>query len=163
MDGERTVGIIPIARTKAGMFSTRAYTLVFTTHRLILAEMTRQAVSAQVERSRAEAKGDGKGLMGQWGARLKSSATFGSQYLELDPEAVLAETPGNTAITPPEIRSMAVERKSRSAGAGDDTVDVSYLRVTVDTTAGRRSFDTDHEHPGLDEARALVTGLIGHH
>jgi hypothetical protein len=60
------------------------------------------------------------------------------------------------------VHHASVERKSRTAGAGDDTLDVSYLRVTVDTTAGRRSFDTDHEHPGLDEARALVTGLIGH-
>jgi hypothetical protein len=115
-----------------------------------------------VERSRARARGDGKGLTGQWAAQLRSGATFGSHYLELDADAVLAETPGNAAITPPEIRSMTVERNSRSAGAGDDTLDVSYLRVTVDTTAGKRTFDTDHEHPGLEQARALVAGLIGH-
>jgi hypothetical protein len=163
MDGERMVGVIPIARTRAGMFSTRAYTLVFTTHRLILAEMTKQAVSAQVERCRALAKGGGRGVTGEWGAQLRSTAAFGSHYLDIDPEAVLAETPGNTAITPQEIRSMAVDRSTRSGGAGGDALDTPFLRVTLDTTAGRRTFETDHEHPGLDEARALVAGLIGHH
>jgi hypothetical protein len=162
MDGERVVGVIPIARTKTGMFSTKAYTLVFTTHRLILAEMTKAAVSEQTERARSAAKGEGKGRMGQLGAQLRSSAAFGFHYLEFDPDAVLAETPGNAEITPTEIRSMTIERKSRSAGAGDDAIDVSYLKVTLDSPAGKRTFDTDHEHPGLEQARALVAGLIGH-
>jgi len=161
MDGERVVGVIPIARTKTGMFSTKTYTLVFTTHRLILAEMTKQAVSAQVEHARSEAKDAGKGTMGQWGAQLKSSIAFGAHYLAFDPEAVLAETPGNAAIPAAEIRKLTVDRRSRSAGAGDDAMDVPCLRVSLETGSGKRSFDTDNEHPPLDEARALVAGLLG--
>jgi hypothetical protein len=161
MDGERVVGVIPVARTKAGMFSTKTWTLVFTTHRLILAEMTKQAVSAQTERARAGAKDAGKGFMGQWGAQLKSSISFGAHYLAFDPDAVLAESPDNAAILAAEIRALTVERRSRSAGAGDDAMDVPCLRVTLETAAGKRSYDTDNEQPALDEARALVAGLLG--
>lgn len=161
MDGERVVGVIALARTKTGMFSSKAYTLVFTTHRLLLAEMTKAATVAEVERSRARAKEGGSGFFGQWGAQLKSSTSFGQHYLSWDPEAVLAETPGNVAVSPAEIRSVTVDRKTRSQGVSDDADFVPYLRVTVETGGWKRTFDTDAEHPSRDEARAMVTALLG--
>ncbi len=86
---------------------------------------------------------------------------FGSHDLGSDPEAVLGETPGNVAIPPAEIRPLTVDRRSRSAGAGDDAMDVPCLRVTLETGSGKRTFDTDNEPPPFDEARALVAGLLG--
>ncbi|MHB8891001.1 MAG: hypothetical protein ACYC65_03030 [Candidatus Limnocylindrales bacterium] len=53
---ETVIGVIPTARIKTGLFSSKAYTLVFTDRRLILAEMTKQLLNAEIERSRAAAK-----------------------------------------------------------------------------------------------------------
>lgn len=161
MEPERIVGVIPQARTKTGMFSSKQYTLVFTTHRLLMAEVTKAATTAATEQARNRARETGSGFMGQWGAQLSSAVSFGQHYLAWTPEAILAETPGNGALTPAEIRSLTVDRKARTVGAGDDADSENYLRITIETAAWKRTFDTDHEHPSRDEARALVAALIG--
>jgi hypothetical protein len=160
MQGEQVVGVIPLARTKTGFFSSKAYTLVFTTYRLILAEARRDLVDAEVARMRAAAKAGGSGFLGQIGAQIKASNRFGQHYLGWDPDAILAETASNTALVPPEIRVLKVDRKSRSVGSDDD-IEQDYLRITLETAAGKRTFDTDAEQPDLAEARALVDRLLG--
>jgi hypothetical protein len=157
---EQVVGVIPMAHAKTGMFSSKAFTLVFTTHRLIVAEARKDLVKEQVERSRAEARNAGSGTLGQWGAHVKASNQFGAHYLGWDPEAILAETPGNVAVTPGEVRGFKVDRRSHSTG-GDDGVDLEYLHVTLETAGGKRTYDTDLEHPNLDQARALVAAFTG--
>ena len=159
MQGEQVVGVIPLARTKTGFFSSKAYTLVFTTYRLILAEARKDLVEAEAARMRAAAKAGGSGFLGQIGAQIKASNRFGQHYLGWDPDAILGETATNTALVPPEIRVLKVERKSRSVGTDDD-IEQDYLRITLETAAGKRTFDTDADQPDLAEARALVDGLL---
>jgi hypothetical protein len=160
MQGEQVVGVIPLARTKTGFFSSKAYTLVFTTSRLILAEARKDLVDAEVARSRAAAKAGGSGFLGQVGAQVKASNRYGMHYAGWDPEAILAETPSNVALAPPEIRALKVDRKSRGVGSDDD-IQQDYLHVTLETAAGKRVYDTDAEIPDLAQARGLVAALLG--
>ena len=120
MSDETVNGIIPTARIKTGFFSSKAYTLVFTDRRLILAEATKQLLNAEIERSRAAAKEQGGGFFSQWGAQLKTSFSFGAQYLGAGPAAILAETPGNSAPTPADVRAMKIARQTRNAGSDDE-------------------------------------------
>jgi hypothetical protein len=159
MDGERVLGVIPVGRTKTGMFSSKVYTLVFTDRRLILAEMTSALVKVAAERARNETKAAGGGLLRQMGAQLKSSFGFGVQYLAMDPAAILAETAGNVALIPAEVHSIKVERHQKNSNEGDFSV--NYLRVILETGAGKRTFETDEEIPPLAEARALAASLFG--
>ena len=161
MTDETVIGVIPTARIKTGFFSSKAYTLVFTDRRLILAEMTKDLVNAQIERSRAAAKEQGGGFLSQWGAQLKSSFSFGSQYRGADPAAILAETPGNSALGPADVRSIKIERKTRSSGSDDDVTEQQFLKITVETAAGKQTYDTDAEKPKLDEARAMAAAVFG--
>ncbi len=160
MQGEQIVGIIPMARTKTGFFSSKAYTLVFTSYRLILAEARKELVDAEIARSRAAAKAGGSGFLGQIGAQIKASNRFGQHYAGWDPDAILAETAANVAFAPPEIRVLKVDRKSRSVGTDDD-IEQEYLHITLETAGGKRTYDTDAEEPDVAVARALVTGLLG--
>jgi hypothetical protein len=160
MQGEQVVGVIPLARTKTGFFSSKAYTLVFTNYRLIIAEARKDLVDAEVARSRAVAKAGGSGFLGQIGAQIKASNTFGRHYMAWDPDSILAETPSNTALAPPEIRGLKVDRKSRNVGSDDD-FEQEYLRITLETASGKRTYDTDAEQPDLAEARLLVDRLLG--
>ena len=154
------IGVIPTARIKTGLFSSKAYTLVFTDRRLILAVMTKQLLNAEIERSRAAAKAKGGGFFSQWGAQLKTSFSFGAQYLAADPAAILAETPGNGALTPADVRSLKIERKTRSSG-DDGDIERDFLKITIEATSGKHVFETDGEKPRLDEARAMAASVFG--
>jgi hypothetical protein len=159
MTDETVIGLIPTARIKTGLFSSKAYTLVFTDRRLLLAEMTKQLVTAETERARAAAKEQGGGRLSQWSAQLKTSVAFGAQYLGADPAAILAETPGNVALNPGDVRSIRIERKTRNAGSED--LEQLHLRITIETAAGKQTYDTDGEKPELDEARAMAAPAFG--
>ncbi len=160
MSDETVIGFIPSARIKTGLFSSKAYTLVFTNRRLILAEATKQLLNAEIERSRAAAKEQGGGFFSQWGAQLKTSFSFGAQYLGADPAAILAETPGNSALNPGDVRVMKIERKTRGSG-DEDAIESDYLRITIETAAGKQTFETDGEKPKRDEARAMAASVFG--
>ena len=160
MSDETVIGVIPTARIKTGLFSSKAFTLVFTDRRLILAEMTKELRSAEIERARAEAKAQGGGRLSQFGAQLKTSVRFGSQYMGADPAAILAETPGNAAVSPADVRSLKIERKTRNAGSDDD-FEQQFLKITIETAAGKQTYETDGEKPKLDEARRLAAGVFG--
>jgi hypothetical protein len=160
MTDETVIGIIPTARIKTGFFSSKAFTLVFTNQRLIMAEMTKDLVNAQIERSRAAAKDQGGGFLSQWTAQIKSSFSFGSHYLGADPAAVLAESPGNSALGQADIRGMKIERKTRNAGSDDD-FEQQFLKITIETAAGRQTYETDAEKPKLDEARGMAASVFG--
>lgn len=156
MSGEAVIGIIPNAKIKAGMFKTKRYTLVFTNYRLLLAEARDELVKRQVEQARAQAKAQGSGFFGQWGAQLKTK--FGQQYLGADPNAIIAETPGNGALTPADIRSLKIERKLKDDG--DDSM-VPYLRITIEAASGKFEFETDGEEPVVDQARGMAASVFG--
>jgi hypothetical protein len=161
MTDETVIGVIPTARIKTGFFASKALTLVFTNQRLILAEMTKDLVNAEIERSRAAAKEQGGGFLSQWGAQLKSSFSFGSHYLGADPAAILAERPGNSALGPGDVRGIRIERQTRSSGSDDDVTEQQFLRITIETAAGKQTYATDAEKPKLDEARALAASVFG--
>ena len=159
MDGEQMRGVIPVARTKTGLFSTKTYTLVFTNQRLILAELTSAVIKAAAATARDETRAAGGGILRQMGAQLKSSWNMGTQYLNMDPGAILAEPPGNLALTPAQVRAIKVERRQRVDN--DSDIQTNYLRVVIETTTGKRSFDTDNEQPSLNEALALANSFFG--
>jgi len=104
---EVVIGVIPSAKTKTGMFSTAAYTLVVTNYRLIF-----------------------------------------------------AESPGNGFVDPSQVRQLKVERKWRSAGSDDDNSQ-AYLRIIIETTAGKTTYDTDGETPNANDAKLLFSRTFG--
>jgi len=133
---------------------------VFTDRRLILAEATKDLVNAETGRTRAAAKEEGGGSFSQWSAQLKSGFSFGAHDVGTDPLATLAESPGNSAVDPGDVRTIKIERKSRTVG-GDDGVDVQFLKVTIETASGKQTYETDDEKPKLDEARSLAASVFG--
>jgi hypothetical protein len=160
MQGEQVVGIIPAAQTKVSFLSSKTYALVFTTHRLILAEGTKELVSAEVARAREAAKAGGSNVFGQVGAQLKAGASWGLQFAAADPDAVLAQVPGNLAYAPADIRELKVDRKTRTIG-GEDGQDVEFLKVTLETRDGKKTFETGSEVPKVDDARRMVAWFMG--
>ncbi len=161
MQAESVIGVIPNARIKTGMFSSTMYTLVFTNYRLLMAEATKDVVTRQIEVARAQSKAQGGGFFSQWGAQLKASFGFAEHYRALTPDQILAESPGNGALTPADVRELKFERKRKDVGNDDSPVHQDYLKITLVTGGGKKEFNTDTEDPNIDQARAMAASVFG--
>jgi hypothetical protein len=157
---ETVVGVVPEARIKTGFLKSEEWVLVVTNQRLLGARITDELRKRIVEDAKAAAKASGKGLLRQWGAQIKAHYAIGERYLAMTPEAVLAETPGNWALLPGQVKEIKVERKSRG-GAGDDGPDIDFLRITVETAAGKSAYETNDDKPGQKEVKAMLAGVFG--
>ena len=118
MDAETVVGVISQAKRKTGLFSSTTYALVVTDRRLLLAEQTGEVARRQAAEAKERAQAAGKGFVGQWAASTGSGVDRGRHYLEMDPAAILAETPGNVALAPSDVREIKVDRKVASDDDG---------------------------------------------
>jgi hypothetical protein len=156
--GESVVGVIPNARMKTGMFKSECWYLVVTTHRLIGAQVTDQLMKYVIEQARAQAKATGSGFFGQWGAQLKVSFGMSQRFMAMDPEAIIAEIPGNWALYPGQVSWIKVEDRSRPRGDDDDQ---DYLRITIATPGGQGAYDTDGNNPDRRQAQGLLARLFG--
>jgi hypothetical protein len=156
---ETVLGAIPDARIKTGLLRQEAWVLVLTDERLLGARVADDLLKHVVEQARAQAKASGSGFFGQWGAQIKASFTLGQRYCAMTPEAILAETPGNWALWPGQASSIKVERKSR--GGGDDSPDVDYLRITVETPGGEGTHETNDDNPSQRQVQALLARTFG--
>lgn len=157
---ERVIGVIPGAKIKTGLFSSKTYTLVVTDRRLILAEMTSAALKICVEAARAAEKTVFGRDLSQWQAQLAALPEhFANRYLAMSPYVILAETPGNGALAPADVRGIKVEHKTDRRD--DDATRRDYLRITIETADGKREFNTDGEHPRADPARGMFAATFG--
>lgn len=105
---ESVVNVIPGAQHHSGFLGMKiqVFTIVLTNMRILFAAQSSDMMKANVQRARDQAKNQGKGFFGQWGAQL--SANTGREYLEKSPQFILAEQPGNFAINVDQLRSIRV-------------------------------------------------------
>jgi hypothetical protein len=129
---EVVCGVIPGAFQRKGVLGLgqQAFTLVLTNYRVIFAMQTNQMLQEQVRQARAEAKGEGKGFFGQWGAQLSASTKY---YQHKPPEAILAEQPGNFFIPHNALRSV----KFHMVHGGENSPD--EYRLEFDAVSGKVS------------------------
>ncbi len=158
MDAETVVGVISQAKRKTGLFSSTTYALVVTDRRLLLAEQTGEVARRQAAEAKERAQAAGKGFVGQWAASTGSGLDRGRHYLEMDPAAILAETPGNVALGPSDVREIKVDRKV--ASDDDGTIEAS-LKITIKSARGDATYTAPDEKPSRDEARALLGRVFG--
>lgn len=158
MDAETVVGVIPKARLKTGLFSSVTYALVVTDRRLLLAEQTNDVTKRRAAEAKEAAKGAGKGFVGQWAAQVGSGLDDGRHYLEMDPAAILAESPRNFALGPADVREVKVDRKMTSDG--DGAIETS-LRIKIRTAHDESTYTTAEETPSRDEARTILARVFG--
>lgn len=130
MNSERVISIIPNVTLKAGFlgFASKQIALVLTDQRVIFARITTAMMQEAVTDAADGAKSQGKGLLGQMGARLSAHSVFAKRYLEMPPSQILAETDGNFAVD----RSAITKTKMKTSyGGGEDanTTDVLIIKT----------------------------------
>lgn len=131
---EPAVAIIPNARLKRGFMGLKSttFTLVLTRERIIFAETTSAMLKQSVADARDEAKANGKGFFGQWGAQLGAYGALAEGYLSMDPNAALAENPGNFALQESAIDKM----KLKGGVVGDEDTNSTPDRLIIKMHGG---------------------------
>lgn len=137
--GERILAVIGGLTLVGGFMGLKqkSYTLVITERRLIFAELTKEKVTAAVNAARDQAKAEGKGFFGQWGAQIGSTMTYSQAYWQMSPDAALAETGGNWAIE----RSQFQGAKFRTGMSDENTQTPDVL--TVKASTGKWKFNVN--------------------
>jgi len=131
MNSERVISIIPNVTLHAGFmgFASKQFTLVLTDQRVIFARVTTAMMQEAVADASDGAKAQGKGLLGQLGARMSAHSVFAKRYLEMPTSQILAETDGNFAVDRSTITKTKVKTET---GVGDDanSTDVLIIKTT---------------------------------
>jgi hypothetical protein len=106
-------GIVPNGTRKKGLLglSWDYFHVIVTNQRLIFARQTSEMMAAASQQAKADAKQEGKGFFGQWGAMLSSSFNPGQRYFTMPVEAILHEHPENFCFSAAQIRSVKFEDK----------------------------------------------------
>ncbi|MBN1192505.1 MAG: zinc ribbon domain-containing protein [Coriobacteriia bacterium] len=129
--GEQILTIIGGLTLVAGFMGLKqkSYTLIITERRLVFAELTKDKITAAVNAARDQAKAEGKGFFGQWGAQIGSTMTHSEAYWQMSPDAALAETPGNWVIE----RSQFQGAKFRIGATDENTSSPDVLIIKAAT------------------------------
>ncbi len=128
------------------------FVLVLTNYRTIFAIQTNQMMQNQVRQARDQAKQQGKGFFGQWGAQFSAASSY---YLQQPPQAILAEQPGNFFIPNNQLRSV---KFNAIRNADPDNASTEY-RLDFDAVSGKVSLMFNM----IDQKKAkqLLTQVFG--
>ncbi|WP_319508547.1 hypothetical protein [uncultured Methanolobus sp.] len=142
---DEIIGIVPnMKKSKMLGLSYDSFTLVATPDTTIFAKITSDMLKQVVKESRDQAKAEGKGFFGQWGAQIKGSARYAERYARMSAQAALAESPANFAIPNSSISSIKVKKKSSS---DDDQIQITW-QVTIQHNSGKLNLKTDFDPKG---------------
>lgn len=110
-----------------------SYNLIVTQQRLVFAELTPQMLKSAVGQAKQEAKGEGRGLFGQWGAMATANAKLCERYLTTPIDMIIRENPRNFVIYPQQIKNVRILIANRYDESGNN-IDRLVIRATSKMT-----------------------------
>ncbi len=139
LQGEPALSITPgLTRSKGFLGMGRdTFTLLATPTRLVFAYLDPKAMNQLVAEARAEAKAQGKGFLGQWGAQLGWLNVLVRRYQAMSVDAILAQTPGSFFIPNATVTRVRVRRVSTNSESNIQ----DQTQIVIDTTGGKHKFD----------------------
>lgn len=129
--------------------------MVVTPLRLILAIVTPRMMKEAVAAARNQAKGEGKGWVGQVAAQMGWMEVICRQYASMPPEAILARYPGSFAIPHAYVSRIRFQESSM-----DDDGSTTAAQMILETTGGKYRFTMPGT--GTREARQILRQVLPH-
>lgn len=108
MTEEEIVGIIP--NTNAGLLGQKAYNLIVTNHRLIIAEMTKDMLKDEAKKVAEESKEQGAGFFRRMASTMTSGTNLYKRYYSMPIDNILGETPGNYSIAASDVKKIRIKQ-----------------------------------------------------
>jgi hypothetical protein len=84
---------------------------VLTERRTILVPLTKGMLVQASKEARDQAKAEGKGFFGRWGAQLSATMSYTERYMAMDPEAILRQHQGCRTLENADIVSAKLRRR----------------------------------------------------
>ncbi|WP_292466003.1 hypothetical protein [Methanolobus sp.] len=140
---DEVIGIVPnMKKSKMLGMSYDMFTLVATPDTTIFAKVTNELMKQVVQESRDQAKAEGKGFFGQWGAQMKGSFNYAERYAGMNAQEVLAESPANYSVQNAGINSIKIKKK-----VSYDDNDSSSITWEINILSGsdKLKFKTDFD------------------
>lgn len=132
---------------------TETFNMLLTPNRLVFAVMTTKMMNDAVKDARADAKAEGKGFFGQWGAQLGWLKTVQRQYQSMPIDAILNQYPGSFLISNSEIKKVRFHENT------DDDSGRTESEITIETVRGKFKFKL--VYTSISDAKKLMQSTLG--
>jgi hypothetical protein len=116
------------------------YNLIFTERQVIFARFTGEVLAEMAQQAKDKSKAEGKGFFGRVNAQMRasSSGNLSSRYLEMAPERIMSESPGNFAMDYSAVGE--VKLKKGFENGDEDSIGTEYTDVEFETNFGRYKY-----------------------
>lgn len=149
MENESIIGVIVNASKKKSLFKRTTYNIIVTNKRLLFAELTADMLKQAAKDATEESKAAGENIFKRMAKTATSGFSFHKRYLEMTPEAILAEQPENYAL-----EATQIEKFKTKMG------DIEYNtpnKLILFSSRGKESFDIQSN---ISEAKKLLNQLL---
>jgi hypothetical protein len=150
---EQIISALPMGSQRSGFLGMKAegFVLVLTNLRILVAQQTPERMKENARLAKENARQSGKGFFGQWGAVVGS---YGSQrYLQMHPQQILDETPGNYFIANNQIRSVRIKEDYDPEDVRND------VTLTIEAVNGKFAFN--YTNVGKRELKQALAQTLG--
>ena len=145
---ESVIGVIPSVRKMKSLGRYDEFNLVLTTGRVLALQITASILKNAAMSAKEQAKAEGKGFFGQWGAQLNAASAYVTRYISMAPDDMLSETPGNYAVDNNTISKVNARIKPTSkGGASHEDTD---LEIEFESSMAKQSFRMDDYSESID-------------
>jgi hypothetical protein len=153
---EPILGIVPVLQRRKGFLgmSAETFNLILTPVRLIFVPVTTQEMRQAVNVAREQAKGQGKGWLGQVAAQMAWVEVVCQQYRSMPVDAVVAQHPGSFFILHGQVRHIQFRQST-----DDETAQTQYEMV-VESVGGKHRFELKGCSSG--DARQILRQVLPH-
>jgi len=151
---EQIVSVIPGVYQPKALGRRDNYTLVCTDKRTIFARLTPELMKDAVKHAQDEAKAEGKGFFGRWGAQIASGRNFHARYRDMAPEDILNQAEGNFDINHDSLIKLKAKKKVEH---NEDSFDVK-TDLQYETPQGKRKYLLDEYSKATMETLSKIYG-----
>jgi hypothetical protein len=140
---EAVIGVIPHLVQSTGGLKSRGWMLISTNQRILLAQFSGPMMQEALALSKAKAKGFGKLLAGKV-LLAPDVVEYCRKYFKMQPEQILAETPGNVSLNLSEIRRAYIDYEQDEKDEDSSIrMDRYWLTILSDKGEYKYVFDAD--------------------
>jgi hypothetical protein len=151
---EETIrGIIP--NTHTGLFGQKAFSLILTDKRLIIAALTSDMIKQAAKEKAEESKEQGDGILKRMVKTAFAGVDLYKKYYEMPIESILSENPGNYYLEPSMVNKISVKQGHYDDSSGRSTPN----EIKIKSTQGKHVFT--FASPSAKEAKALLSQTFG--
>jgi hypothetical protein len=133
MSQSKVINVLPQVTKKKLFWRKDIYTIAFTDRQAIFALLTSEILAEVKKNAQAQSTAEGKGWFRRQGEQMLACHNAYMRYLEMTPEQILAETPGNFAIDHASVASVRIRACYESS---DSSSSDEYTEIRFDAAGG---------------------------